>query len=295
MMHCYYLWVIATALSFLQFLVFQTVDASTRHSSLVQIGAHVEAPMMLPKLLPLIPGLVGSRNSSSQPHADLIFQPLGPAPSATFDYGDGPNGPSHWGELNPEWALCKAGNQQSPLAILPTLMVTDPTLGDLKANYTSEPVDVTIVHDDHDFKLSSMLRWHCFLAGLMYFDGLLLNRPLLNETNPLVWQFLDKLPTHKNPYRRLKIQPITLPKVEPNYGRYRGSLTTPPCSETVIWTIMLWNFPSVSNYQFKLIKAAMPTRNSRPGFSSWGRKFRINHALNWSFVKQAFQDHHFTH
>nr|PNR57963.1 hypothetical protein PHYPA_004957 [Physcomitrium patens] len=259
MMHCYYLWVIATALSFLQFLVFQTVDASTRHSSLVQIGAHVEAPMMLPKLLPLIPGLVGSRNSSSQPHADLIFQPLGPAPSATFDYGDGPNGPSHWGELNPEWALCKAGNQQSPLAILPTLMVTDPTLGDLKANYTSEPVDVTIVHDDHDFK------------------------------------FLDKLPTHKNPYRRLKIQPITLPKVEPNYGRYRGSLTTPPCSETVIWTIMLWNFPSVSNYQFKLIKAAMPTRNSRPGFSSWGRKFRINHALNWSFVKQAFQDHHFTH
>lgn len=81
MMHCYYLWVIATALSFLQFLVFQTVDASTRHSSLVQIGAHVEAPMMLPKLLPLIPGLVGSRNSSSQPHADLIFQPLGPAPS----------------------------------------------------------------------------------------------------------------------------------------------------------------------------------------------------------------------
>ncbi|XP_073388923.1 uncharacterized protein [Physcomitrium patens] len=185
MMHCYYLWVIATALSFLQFLVFQTVDASTRHSSLVQIGAHVEAPMMLPKLLPLIPGLVGSRNSSSQPHADLIFQPLGPAPSATFDYGDGPNGPSHWGELNPEWALCKA-----------------------------------------------------------------------------VWQFLDKLPTHKNPYRRLKIQPITLPKVEPNYGRYRGSLTTPPCSETVIWTIMLWNFPSVSNYQFKLIKAAMPVSSS---------------------------------
>ncbi|XP_073388922.1 uncharacterized protein [Physcomitrium patens] len=104
---------------------------------------------------------------------------------STFDYGDGPNGPSHWGELNPEWALCKA-----------------------------------------------------------------------------VWQFLDKLPTHKNPYRRLKIQPITLPKVEPNYGRYRGSLTTPPCSETVIWTIMLWNFPSVSNYQFKLIKAAMPVSSS---------------------------------
>lgn len=80
--------------------------------------------------------------------------------AATFDYGDGPNGPSHWGELNPEWALCKAGNQQSPLAILPTLMVTDPTLGDLKANYTSEPVDVTIVHDDHDFKVTTLHEFH---------------------------------------------------------------------------------------------------------------------------------------
>lgn len=27
-----------------------------------------------------------------------------------FDYGDGLNGLSYWGELNLEWVLCKVGN-----------------------------------------------------------------------------------------------------------------------------------------------------------------------------------------
>ena len=75
--------------------------------------------------------------------------------AVSFGYSDGPNGPDHWGELKPEWALCKSGFQQSPLAITPALIITDSTLGDLKANYTSNPVNVTISHDGQDLKVAA--------------------------------------------------------------------------------------------------------------------------------------------
>jgi carbonic anhydrase len=74
--------------------------------------------------------------------------------AALFDYSDGPHGPDHWGELKADWSLCKSGAQQSPLAITPTLMITDSTLGDLKANYTSQLVNATVSHDGLDLRVS---------------------------------------------------------------------------------------------------------------------------------------------
>jgi len=70
-----------------------------------------------------------------------------------FDYSQGPNGPEHWGELKADWAICKSGSQQSPLSITPNLVVTDSSLGNLKANYTAERVNVTISHDGLDLQV----------------------------------------------------------------------------------------------------------------------------------------------
>lgn len=75
-----------------------------------------------------------------------------------FDYSEGPNGPSHWGELKTDWAICKSGLQQSPLSITPNLIVTDSTLGNLKANYTSGLVNATISHSGDDFKVTKTTR-----------------------------------------------------------------------------------------------------------------------------------------
>jgi carbonic anhydrase len=66
------------------------------------------------------------------------------ADEVRFDYGDGPRGPAHWGDLNVNWTKCKTGKYQSPMMITPGIMVTDPRLGDLDAEYSSEPVAANI-------------------------------------------------------------------------------------------------------------------------------------------------------
>uniref|UniRef100_A0A7N2M8L0 Alpha-carbonic anhydrase domain-containing protein n=1 Tax=Quercus lobata TaxID=97700 RepID=A0A7N2M8L0_QUELO len=53
-----------------------------------------------------------------------------------FNYIEGsPKGPEHWGELKPEWKLCKIGRHQSPIDILYKDVRVNINLGDLRLNY----------------------------------------------------------------------------------------------------------------------------------------------------------------
>ena len=70
------------------------------------------------------------------------------ADDVRFDYGVGPRGPAHWGDLNVNWTKCKTGKYQSPMMITPGIMVTDPRQGDLDAEYSSEPVAANISIDE---------------------------------------------------------------------------------------------------------------------------------------------------
>lgn len=86
---------------------------------------------------------------SSPPPPVVPLQPI------TFDYSNGQNGPAHWGDLKAEWSLCKTGIAQSPLAITPNIMITDPNLGELNGNYTSKPIlNATILHNGHGIEVS---------------------------------------------------------------------------------------------------------------------------------------------
>nr|POE65489.1 alpha carbonic anhydrase 7 [Quercus suber] len=53
-----------------------------------------------------------------------------------FNYIKGsPKGPEHWGELKPEWAMCKNGKSQSPIDILNKDVQVNINPGDLRLNY----------------------------------------------------------------------------------------------------------------------------------------------------------------
>lgn len=76
--------------------------------------------------------------------------------AGSYDYTDGPRGPSRWGDLEPKWSLCKQGVEQSPMIISLENMVADPRLGKLDATYTRKPVSSSISHDGFEVEVQNL-------------------------------------------------------------------------------------------------------------------------------------------
>lgn len=79
----------------------------------------------------------------------------------------------------------------------------------------------------------------------------------LGEENPFLAKYLSFFPLEKDEKKTDLTNPIELASVLPEsktYFHYAGSLTTPPCSETVQWHILLEKL-TLSNDQLEQIKA----------------------------------------
>jgi len=178
----------------------------------------------------------------------------------------GEDGPTHWGELSAEFGACASGKNQSPIdlsggidADLPEIVFdyANPGLTDeinnghtiqenLKPgnfvsirgqryqalqfhfhspsehhiNGKSFPMEIHVVHANEAGDLA--------VIGVMYEIG---------ERNPL----LDKLEAFRPPDMPRNEDPVDhneLITSRSEYFTYSGSLTTPPCSEGVLWTIL---------------------------------------------------------
>lgn len=233
------------------------------------------------------------------------------AQTASFDYTNGPDGPAHWGDLLPAWKTCKTGKMQSPMLITPDIMVTNHNLDDeLGTHYPDHPIPANITNNGHTVELF-LSGLELTIKGVKYYSKqfhfhypsehtilgytfalelhLVLIEPVTQkiavigwlfiegENSPFLAQFFDKLPKYVPGSDALyPVHPIRFPETKGTYGRYMGSLTTPPCSEDVTWTLMLWDFPTVSSKQLNQLKAALPHRNARPTHPANGRKFYIS-------------------
>jgi len=62
------------------------------------------------------------------------------------------NGPSHWGNIHPEWSVCNNGSMQSPIDLLNERVQIVSQLGKLQMNY--QPSNATIRNRGHDIMVN---------------------------------------------------------------------------------------------------------------------------------------------
>jgi carbonic anhydrase len=189
-------------------------------------------------------------------------------PEHIWDYGE-TVGPDHWGNLKPEFALCKDGHHQSPIDIrnpqktnLPpirfdykpsplhiidnghTIMVNyGPgsflTVGDkkyfLQQFHFHRPSEEKINGVAFDMTVHLV---HTDSEGKLAVVAVLLQQ---GEDNPLVRELWNDLPKEKEKEEFLDNIQIDVSRILPSdhgYYTFSGSLTTPPCTEDVTWYVL---------------------------------------------------------
>ncbi|MCF8828285.1 carbonic anhydrase [Xanthomonas campestris] len=207
----------------------------------------------------------------------------------------GPEGAEHWAELAKENALCGNGQQNSPIDLKDAI---DATLGKLQLDYGAVPLVVR--NTGHSIQLDLHAGGTMRVGGKQY-DALQLHfhhpsEHLLNgrrfpmeahivhqgpdgtlgvlaiffetgKANPAFQRVIDAMPSDKNQTRQVadalvRASDFLPPANQRSFYRYEGSLTTPPCSETVDW-VVLSQPVQVSREQINAFERVYPF-NARP-------------------------------
>lgn len=246
---------------------------------------------------------LGSREDIRQRAAAVAgHNPSGPV---LWGYGEGPGGPAHWGKLKPEFSTCGQGLRQSPIAIDTTTTLQGPA-EPLQFAYRAS--DGSVLHHGHNLQVdvttpnTLTLRGSTYTLEHLHFhhpaeevvDGKtatmglhLVHRnaegqlavvavPLTEgDPNPAVNTLWTHLPLDTGDRVALPagaLNPADLLPTDQRYFQFLGSLTTPPCTEGVVWMVMKQPV-SLSAAQIRLFAQLFP-HNARPVQPLNGRPVR---------------------
>ncbi|MBN8514874.1 surface-adhesin E family protein [Accumulibacter sp.] len=205
---------------------------------------------------------------------------------------EGEGRPENWGKLRPDYALCASGKRQSPIDIRDGFGV------DLEPiRFTYRRSQFRVIDNGHTVQVDvggsnigllgktyDLVQFHFhrpseervngqsfdMVVHLVHQaeDGDLAVVAVLLEQgaeNPLIQSVWNNLPLEKNEYVQPPEQALDLATLLPedrSYFTYMGSLTTPPCSEDVLW-LVLKKPQQLSPEQLKIFSRLYPY-NARP-------------------------------
>ncbi len=210
----------------------------------------------------------------------------------------GDEGPSHWGDLAPEYKMCKEGKNQSPVNIVTEdTSCVDAVLEELKLSYKPSALDV--VNNGHTIKVNyakgstmemggttfNLLQYHFHSPSennidsksypmevhLVHADadgnlaviGTMYVEGKANAAIDAVWAKMPAKAGEKVSASDVSVNVMDILPANKEYYRFDGSLTTPPCSEGVRWMVMK-NPVEVSKEQVKKFHSTMHGDTNRP-------------------------------
>ncbi|CAK7332281.1 unnamed protein product [Dovyalis caffra] len=211
-------------------------------------------------------------------------------------------GPANWGRIHPEWSSCGNGSMQSPIDLLNERVQVVSHLGRLNRSY--KPANATLRNRGHDMMLNwedgagtieingteyvlKQCHWHSpsehtidgkrlaleihmvhesqdgkiAVVGIMYTIG----RPD-SFLSSLTEQLQSVAGTNERDTVAGVVDPRKIKIGSRKYYRYIGSLTIPPCSENVLWTIVR-KVRTATKEQVRLLRVAVhddSDTNARP-------------------------------
>jgi carbonic anhydrase len=219
---------------------------------------------------------------------------------SAFAAGDPPHwsysghgAPEHWGDLDPAFAACKSGKNQSPIdlkgfieAELPPIGIAyeteaseilnnghtiqvnvapgskitlDETAFELKQFHFHSPSENTIEGRPFDLEAHFV---HADAEGNLAVIGVMFKEGAANLTLAELWKEMPKQAGEKAALKS-KADPNLLLPADRDYYRFNGSLTTPPCTEGVRWLVMKQPL-TLSKGQVDAFLAVMHHENNRP-------------------------------
>jgi carbonic anhydrase len=213
---------------------------------------------------------------------------------------DGEEGPTHWGDLKPDYSICKLGQRQSPIDIRDAKKVSLPPI---QFNY--KPSAVKIINNGHTIQINyasgsfitvgdkryELRQFHFhhpseehlkgkaydMVIHLVHADSegqlavvaVLLRSASTNLLIQRLWENLPKTEGKEESVSAVEVNAAELLPKSLGYYTFEGSLTTPPCSEGVTWFVL--NTPvEVSADQVAAFAKLYP-HNARPTQLSNGR------------------------
>ena len=206
---------------------------------------------------------------------------------------DGTSGPNHWGTLSPDFKTCSLGLQQTPIDL--SNAAAGNTGSSLGFDY--RPLPLRLVNNGHTIQLNAdrgsaltigetrydLLQMHFHHPSEHLVDGRaydmeahLVHRSEAGDLavvgvfiekgthNDALAAIFDALPASEGPEIGVEgsFDPLAVIPAGRAAFRYSGSLTTPPCSEGLAWTVFREPI-TASPEQIRAFAALFPN-NARP-------------------------------